>query len=142
MPSSETRRLQRQKVEGLAREALAGMFVALTGEPPRTLRTYGQGDALMLLLRFDPQLVGGGDDPEAEARMDTSLMAMLELIADVVSARSGCEVVPGNLSVCAHTGLAVFAMRLAGEEAERRCLRLAGDRRGGALPVEGLRLAS
>jgi hypothetical protein len=57
---------------------------------------------------------------------------MFEILTEVVPARSGCDVVPGNLSVHGPTGLAVFALRVAAEEARGPCLRVAsGHGRGG-----------
>jgi hypothetical protein len=96
----------------------------------------------MLLLRFDPRLAGSGVDAELEARMDAALMAMCEMVTEVVSQRSGAEIVAGNLSVCATTGLAVFAMRVAGEEQRSPCYRVRGGRGRGHREWEDLRLAS
>jgi hypothetical protein len=117
MLQTEQRKFQCEYVADLAREVLGELFAAHAGGAPRALRVYREADALMLLLRFDPALAGAGADAELEARMDASLMAMFEILTEVVSARGGREIVPGNLSVHAPTGLAVFALRVAGEEA-------------------------
>jgi hypothetical protein len=142
MLQTEQRKFQCEYVADLAREVLGELFAAHAGGAPRALRVYREADALMLLLRFDPALAGAGADAELEARMDASLMAMFEILTEVVSARGGREIVPGNLSVHAPTGLAVFALRVAGEEARGPCLRVAnGPGRGGvsgeAMSVSG-----
>jgi hypothetical protein len=141
MLMTDRRRLECQRVADLARQVLAELFAVHSGEPPRAVRVYRETDAVMLLLRFDPRIAATGADAGLEAQMDVSLMAMFELLIEVASPRSGCEIVPGNLSVCASSGLAVFAMRVAAEEAGRPCYRLAEGRRRGGLPSEGSRLA-
>ena len=142
MLTTERRRLQCQRVAELAREVLGDLFALHTGEPPRALREYRESDAVMLLLRFDPRLAGSGVDAELEARMDAALMAMCEMVTEVVSQHSGAEIVAGNLSVCATTGLAVFAMRVAGEEQRSPCYRVRDGRGRGRREWEDLRLAS
>jgi hypothetical protein len=138
MPTSEARRIQCQQVANLASEVLGDLFAAHAGEPPLAVRVYREADAVMLLLRFDPALAGAGADADLEGRMEASLLAMCDMVSEVVSERSGCEIVPGNLSVCAPTGLAVFAMRVAGEERRSRCYRV---RAGSVREGEGLGLA-
>jgi hypothetical protein len=124
MLQTEKRSFQCQNVAEQARDLLGELFAAYTGGAPRALRVYREADALMLLLRFDPALAGAGADAELESQMDASLMAMFEMVTEVVAARSGCDLVPGNLSVHGPTGLAVFAMRVAGEEARGPCLHM------------------
>jgi hypothetical protein len=143
MPTTERRRFQCQHVADLAHEILGQLFAVHAGEAARAVRAYRESDAVMLLLRFDPALTGAGGDPELESRMEASLMAMWEMVTEVVAQRSGSEIVPGNLSVCAATGLAVFAMRVAGEEEQRSpCYRVSEARGRGRREGEGMRLSS
>ena len=44
-----------------------------------------------------------------EPLLQTAFMAMPGMVATAVAARSGAQLVPGNLSVCPERGLAVFA---------------------------------
>jgi hypothetical protein len=112
---------QRQSLEDLAGEVLSGLYGALVGDTPRALRVYRDNDALLLLLRFDPELHAGADGGAVDSLAETSFMAMLELVAEVVSARGGLDVVPGNVRVCAARGLAVFALGLVEDEPSARC---------------------
>jgi hypothetical protein len=142
MFTTQRRRVQCRQVAELAREVLGELFELHAGEPARALRVCRRSDAVMLLLRFDPGPAGSGADPELQGRVDAALMAMFEMATEVVSQRSGAEIVAGNFSVCATTGLAVFTMRVA-REAQRR----PGDRwrdvRGrGSREGESLRLAN
>jgi hypothetical protein len=141
MLQTEKRSFQCQHVAELARELLGQLFEAHTGNESRALRVYREADALMLLLRFDPALAGAGCDAELASQMDASLMAMFEMVTEVVSARSGCELVPGNLSVHCPTGLAVFALRVAGEEARGPCVHMAMPRGRGLLQEPGVTVA-
>ena len=50
--------------------------------------------------------------------LETAFLAMPGMIASAVEARSGHRMVPGNLSVCAERGLAVFAFNAVDEAAE------------------------
>jgi hypothetical protein len=140
MLQTEQRSFQCQYVAERARELLGQLFEAHTGTAPRALRVYREADALMLLLRFDPALAGGGADAELSAQMDAALMAMFEMVTEVISARSGCELVPGNLSVHGPTGLAVFALRVAGEESRGPRLRMAMTHGHGLLQQPGVRV--
>jgi hypothetical protein len=142
MATTERRRFQCQHVADLARELLGQLFAVHAGEAARAVRVYRESDAVMLLLRFDPALAGCGGDAELESRIEASLMAMCEMVTEVVSQRSGSEIVPGNLSVCAATGLAVFAMRVAGEEQRSPCYRVSGARGHGRREGERKRLSS
>ena len=142
MRTTERRRRQCQQVADLAREVLGKLFAAHTGEAPRAVRAYRESDAVMLLLRFDPSLAGAGADAELEALMEASLMAICEMVTEVVSKRSGSQVLAGNVSVCAPIGLAVLAMRVAGEENRSSHYRLVDGRGRGSHKGEGARLAN
>jgi hypothetical protein len=141
MLTTERRRFQCQHVADLAREVLGRLFAVHAGEPARAVRVYRESDAVMLLLRFDPALAGAGGDRDLESRMEASLMAMCEMVTEVVSERSGSEILPGNLSVCAATGLAVFAMRVAGEEQRGPCYHVGEGRGRGRREGERARLS-
>lgn len=127
------------RLEDLARDALDELYTALAGSPPRSLRGYRDGDDMMLVLRFTPLPDCG--DAEPETMLDVSLIALLELVADIVGVRSGRPVAPANVSVCACSGLAVFAFRVLAQ-GQRDGRDDHGGGRRGASPLDGgLRLA-
>jgi hypothetical protein len=141
MQTIRSRPRQRRSLEDLAGEVLSGLYGALVGDTPRALRVYRDNDALLLLLRFDPELLAGADGGGVDSLAEASFMAMLELVAEVVSARGGLEVVPGNVRVCATRGLAVFALGLVEDEASARCDQPTMDRARLEKREGGLRLA-
>ena len=98
-PDAPGRFTPRPSVEDAASDALDQLYTALAGEPPRALRAYRDDDALLLLLRFNRDLVGIEHVP---------LMAMPELVAQIVARRTSATLVPGDLSVSDGNGLAVF----------------------------------
>ena len=93
----------------LAVTIASDLFRAVTGEAPRALRAYQDDDALLVLLRFDPEAMRVDPDDGVEPLLQTAFMAMPGMVARAVQARSGAQLVPGNLSVSAERGLAVFA---------------------------------
>jgi hypothetical protein len=103
----------------LAREVLMDLYRALSGHSPKAVRVYGEDDALLLLLRFDPRELGGSSEVSFEPLIDTTFMALPSMVASAVQHRAGRTLYPGNLSVCADRGLAVFAFS-ALEEAPTR----------------------
>lgn len=123
-----------QAVEAVALDILDTVFVRVTGVAPRALRAYGDGDALLLLLRFDPALLERPSMSTVEPLVDIAFMALPTLIADAVRERTGRGFLPGNLTVCAERGLAVFGFTVLDEQsaAAGRPLCIGG----------GLRLAS
>jgi hypothetical protein len=100
----------------LAREVLIDLYRALAGHTPQAVRIYGEDDALLLLLRFDPRQLIGASEVSFEPLVDTSLIALPSMIASAVQRRAGRKLYPGNLSVCADRGLAVFAFSAVDEE--------------------------
>jgi len=108
---------QRQ-IDGVAVEVLEELYAALAGETPRAVRAYRDSDALVLLLRFDAALLRNRGEYEIEPLIDISFMAMLEMVAEIVAERTGRPVAPGNLSVCADSGLAAFGFTLPDERLE------------------------
>ena len=93
----------------LAREVLIDLYRALSGHLPKSVRVYGEADALLLLLRFDPEELRGVDGISFEPLIDTTFIALPSMIASAAARRAGRTLYPGNLSVCADRGLAVFA---------------------------------
>ena len=73
------------------------------------MRAYQDEDAILLLLRFDPAETENGSLERCSPLLDTAFLAMPGMIASAVEARTGRRLSPGNLSVCADRGLAVFA---------------------------------
>ena len=104
-----SRRFRTDEIDSLAGEVLGNLYTAVTGEPPRRLHAYRDDDALLLLLRFDPALLSEANGEQFEPLIDISFMAMPDLIAEAVTDATGRTLMPGNLSICAERGLAVFA---------------------------------
>lgn len=98
----------------LAREVLIDLYRAIAGHTPKAVRVYGEDDALLLLLRFDPSELGGVSEISFEPLIDTTFIALPSMIATAVQRRAGRTLYPGNLSVCAERGLAVFAFSALG----------------------------
>ena len=113
-----------QKSGDLAVSIAADLYRAVTGRAPRALRAYQDDDALLVLLRFDPQEMAVDPADGVEPLLQTAFMAMPGMVATAVAARSGAQLVPGNLSVCPERGLAVFAFT----EAEPASLATSGLR--------------
>ena len=103
-------------VEGVASEILGTLYRGVVGEAPLALRAYRDDDAVMLLLRFDPALLENRGAAPIEPLIEISFLAMPELVADAVRERTGRTLIPGNLSVCADRGLAVFAFSVFDED--------------------------
>ena len=104
-------RFNRDPLGGLAGEVASDLYFAVSGQRPKTIRAYHDDDALLLLVRFDPAELADG------TTLETAFMAMPGMIASAVEARCGQRLAPGNLSVCAERGLAVFAFNAAEQEA-------------------------
>jgi hypothetical protein len=93
----------------LARDVLIDLYHALCGHIPKSVRVYGEEDALLLLMRFDPAELSDSSEIVFEPLVDTTFIALPSMIASAVQRRQGRTLYPGNLSVCADRGLAVFA---------------------------------
>ena len=111
-----SRRFRTDEIDSLAGEVLGNLYTAVTGEPPRRLHAYQDDDALLLLLRFDPALLSEANGEQFEPLIDISFMAMPDLIAEAVTDATGRTLMPGNLSICAERGLAVFAFSVLDED--------------------------
>lgn len=107
-----SRRFRTDEIDSLAGEVLGNLYTAVTGEAPRRLNAYLDDDALLLLLRFDPALLSDASGEQFEPLIDISFMAMPDLVAEAVTEATGRTLMPGNLSICAERGLAVFAFSL------------------------------
>ena len=105
-----------EAVDLLACEVLADLYRAYCGAAALAVRAYRDDDALLLLLRFEPEAPddsGAHDVPTAVA-----LRAMPGMVASAVEARTGVRLAPGNLSMCSARGLAVFAFSVLGDDCE------------------------
>jgi hypothetical protein len=111
-----TSRARMDEIGSLAGEALENLYTAVAREPPRALRVYHEDDALLLLLRFGPPLRSDAAAEHCEAPIDTSFMAMPDMVAEVLRQAAGFTLVPGSVSICAERGLAVFAFSVLGED--------------------------
>ena len=95
----------------LAREVLMDLYHALCGHYPKAVRVYGEGEALLLLLRFDPAELWGSERISSETLAEATFAALPDMIVSAVERRRGQALEPGELSVCTQRGLAVFAFR-------------------------------
>jgi hypothetical protein len=131
----------------LASEVLKDLYRAVCGHEPAAVRAYQDEDAILLLLRFDPAETENGSLEGCSPLLDTAFLAMPGMIASAVEARTGRRLSPGNLSVCADRGLAVFAFsaldELVEEEPDEDLFRIdAGTLSAGGARRPPLRLAS
>ena len=100
--------LSTEAVDLLACEVLADLYRAYCGSRPLAVRSYRDEEALLLLLRFEPDSLE--DDPtDDDSHTGTALRAMPGMITSAVEARTGSRLAPGNLSLSSARGLAVFA---------------------------------
>jgi hypothetical protein len=98
-----------ESVDELASQALGSLYTEVWGEEPLAIRAHRDDDGLLLLLRFDPELMEGAGSTSFEASVDRSFMALPKLVAEAVRMRTAQTLVPRNLNVSAERGLAVFA---------------------------------
>jgi hypothetical protein len=103
----------------LASEVLKDLYRAVSGVEPAAVRSYRDEDAILLLLRFDPNEIQTGEGEGVLPFLDTAFLAMPGMVASAVEARTGLRLDPGNLSVCASRGLAVFAFSALEELSEQ-----------------------
>ena len=96
-------------IADLASDVLSELYRAVCGHQPRAVRVYHDDDALLILMRFDPAEMADAGPDGFQHLLDGAFVAMPGMIASALEARSGRRMVPGNLSVCAERGLAVFA---------------------------------
>ena len=73
------------------------------------MRAHRDGDGLLLLLRFAPELMEIAGGPSFAPLVDRSFVALPELVAEAVRVRTAQTLVPRNVNVSAERGLAVFA---------------------------------
>jgi hypothetical protein len=102
----------------LASEVLKDLYTAVCGHEPLAVRAYQDEDAILLLLRFDPAELERRRSDRCAPLLDTAFLAMPGMVASAVEARAGRRVAPGNLSVCADRGLAVFAFSVLEDRGE------------------------
>jgi hypothetical protein len=105
-------------IDFLATEVLRDLYQAVAGHEPAAVRSYRDEDAILLLLRFEPAELLEGERSEIAPFLETAFQAMPGMVASAVEARTGQRLAPGNLSVCADRGLAVFAFSVLEEPAE------------------------
>jgi hypothetical protein len=111
--------LSTDAVDLLACEVLADLYRAYCGAAPLAVRAYRDEEALLLLLRFEPDRCADGEDDDLDPLVATALHAMPCMIASAVEARTGTRLAPGDLSLCSARGLAVFAFGGLADDAEQ-----------------------
>lgn len=111
--------LSTDAVDLLACEVLADLYRAYCGTPPLAVRAYRDEEALLLLLRFDPDTIDDGASGEGDPLVAVALHAMPGMVASGVEARTGARLAPGNLSLCSARGLAVFAFSALDDDIEQ-----------------------
>jgi hypothetical protein len=98
-----------ESVDEIATQALGSLYAAVWGEEPLALRSHRDDGGLLLLLRFDPELMQGAGGTQFEPLLDRSFAALPELVAEAVCTQTARKLVPRNLTASAERGLAVFA---------------------------------
>ena len=96
-------------VADLAGDVLADLYRGVCGHDAAAVRAYHDGEALLLLLRFDPDEMAEVTAADFDSELEGAFAAMPGMIVSAVEAGSGYRMRPANLSVCADRGLAVFA---------------------------------
>jgi hypothetical protein len=96
-------------VADLAGGVLAELYRAVCGHDAAAVRAYHDDEALLLLLRFDPDEMAEVVAADSDDELEGAFVAMPGMIVSAVEAGSGHRMRPANLSVCADRGLAVFA---------------------------------
>jgi hypothetical protein len=104
-----TDRCLNESVDEIASQALGSLYTEVWGEEPLALRAHRDDGGLLLLLRFDPELMERTGGTSFEPVPDRSFMALPELIAEAVRMRTAETLVPRNVNVSEERGLAVFA---------------------------------
>ena len=113
-------RFSTDPVGTIASEVLRDLYTVVCGHPPKAVGAYREDDALLLLLRFDPDRVESGPAESPESLLETAFAAMPGMIVSAIGARTGRWLLPGSLSVCAERGLAVLAFTTMEEELDER----------------------
>ena len=104
-----TDRCLNESVDEIASQALGSLYTEVWGEEPLALRAHRDDGGLLLLLRFDPELMERAGGTSFEPVLDRSFMALPELVAEAVRTRTAETLVPRNVNVSEERGLAVFA---------------------------------
>jgi hypothetical protein len=113
-------RVSSDQVGNLASEVLTELYTVVCGHRPTAVRAYHEDDALLLMLRFEPDAIGDGPAEIPDALLDTAFAAMPGMIASAIEARTGRWLLPGSLSVCVDRGLAVFAFSAMDQDIDER----------------------
>jgi hypothetical protein len=98
-----------ESVAEIASHTLESLYREVWAEEPLAVRAHRDDDGLLLLLRFDPELVDHAGGRSFEPSIDASFMALPELVAAAVRMRTAHTLVPRNVNVSVERGLAVFA---------------------------------
>jgi hypothetical protein len=99
-------------VGAFAAGVLEDLYAAVCGERPVGVRTWCDGDALLVLLRL------AGPAPFSRERREQGSAlpyeAIPELVSTAVRVQTGCELAAGRWSVEAELGLVMFVFHLPG----------------------------
>jgi hypothetical protein len=107
-------------IGNLASEVLTDLYTVVCGHRPTAVRAYHEDDALLLMLRFEPDAIADGPVEFPDTLMDAAFAAMPGMISSAIEARTGRWLLPGSLSVCVERGLAVFAFSAMDEDLDER----------------------
>ncbi len=113
-------RFSSEHVGKLAGDVLTELYTVVCGHRPTAVRAYQEDDALLLMLRFEPDAIGDGPVEVPDAMLEQAFAAMPGMIATAIEARTGRWLLPGSLSVCVERGLAVFAFSAMDDDGDER----------------------
>jgi hypothetical protein len=89
-----------EEVGVLAAELMAQLYAVAAGGPPLVARAYHEDDALLLLLRFDPNHLTDTGEPGSPLS-EAALMALPDMLASAVRAHTNKRhrLIPGSLTI-------------------------------------------
>jgi len=108
-----------EEVGALAADLMSQLYAVAAGGPPRAVRHYHEDDALLLLLRFDPEHLS--DTNQAGSPLsEAALLALPDMIASAVRTRGSQRqrLIPGSLTISSDRSFVSLGFSVAFETEE------------------------